>query len=732
MAKIHTFADFDLLPNQNDNTLINLKYGPVSGHEASKYRVSSMFTGSTGSGAEHILAFAVTKGIILVQKASSGSSFNLILKPINQSSVNFTPVKYFIYRGLSWESLITDQINPEFLIPRNNSFMSDLIDKMYDDWDNTDVSASLPSKNLGIHLDSSVLSDSALIEEAFDALGTDFDLPIVEAGDSLGFFDNLYTYGFEIMLEEFGFNPTMREARVIDNIIEITDSLPSNPEDESIVILHKREAILNYIDPAVFYGLHYNTKIIIHQGSSTDKIKGNELYNEVLTKFATKNVVYIDIRNEHHHSFNYYNNYRMSGNNYPKFKLGIGPSPDMNQPYVLEDYHKYRWPMHTEEFDGVTNDSETLILTMMLPHMDNLHPILFVPQKLFKEDKKEKKVFKILNRSNSDWKYTEEFKIETPFYLNSGDGLNYSFPFYVKINYNKIYNAELLKDLYDDDKIITQVGRTITPYTNIDHNFSPFSYKASWKIDSVPTNSPQTTAPYVINWGGSPAEYFKGLTSFFGILFTSIQGVANDGIGEVAYSFLARGEMTKDDDIKEHYSIDSSKLKSINFTAKSLKSQFKSFYEAYYKNYEEFLNVVPFDFEDTVIQSEVEPFEFLPVKISPEGESGPFTIYNFLNSYERITDNEFEMITSFAYTFAEKNSIIQKIQAELSNYSHLYFTVLSSSEGGSIDGENSYIAIELGLSGLDSLGNVKTINLGLTLYSLDQLNFCSRNYFQEI
>jgi hypothetical protein len=99
MADFFFFTDIDLLQSQPANKA----YGPagaVSGIE--KFRVTSLHY-STGSPK----AYAVCDGIVCVQQNTSNPLLvNLILKPNQNPDINFSTIKYIIYKGILKSSLV--------------------------------------------------------------------------------------------------------------------------------------------------------------------------------------------------------------------------------------------------------------------------------------------------------------------------------------------------------------------------------------------------------------------------------------------------------------------------------------------------------------------------------------------------------------------------------------------------------------------------------------------------
>lgn len=172
---------------------------------------------------------------------------------------------------------------------------------------------------LGVELtDDAKYGDEAPIDNAFYNSDGVFELLTVPAGWCIGTFADNYI-GFEIWLDTIGFNPTFSMIRNHETIIAV-EQLPMNPTDGDISA-HKaqKEQILNYMDPAAYFGNLYDDRIFVRNTNSEasrdgieysfEKVKKENLYTQIIDKFLNKNVVYIDIRNEFNTSYNYFGNY---------------------------------------------------------------------------------------------------------------------------------------------------------------------------------------------------------------------------------------------------------------------------------------------------------------------------------------------------------------------------------------------------------------------------------------
>jgi subtilisin family serine protease len=361
--KIYFFTDCDNLSNTK-------KYGAISSGDTDfqtgfdRYRITNVFAvegtqeTNTGTGTETTnetnsesstphKAYAVCKGKILVQEDKDDASLvNIVLKPEMHSSNN-PAVKYFVYRGILKSSLYESDNS---LKTNGNSVVS-WIEKNIKEPD---------GRILGMELTNDAsFGDEASIDNAFYNSDGEFELLTVPAGWCIGTFADNYI-GFEIWLDTIGFNPTFSMIRNHETIIAV-EQLPMNPTDGDISA-HKaqKEQILNYMDPAAYFGNLYDDRIFVRNTNSEasrdgieysfEKVKKENLYTQIIDNFLNKNVVYIDIRNEFNTSYNYFGNY---GN------VLLKVLNNKNQPTPDDCYNCYGnsdWPIiatiFTPSFDG--------------------------------------------------------------------------------------------------------------------------------------------------------------------------------------------------------------------------------------------------------------------------------------------------------------------------------------------------------------------------------------------
>jgi len=271
MDSINYFvAETDLPQQDSDNS-----YGPMG---TSQYRVTSLFNGDTD-----IMTYAATSGkIFIVDQLNSSERVNVILLPDNL--IFGASVKYFIYRGIL-KSDFLDSGNSYIGIKPPESTDSNFINNLR--------KGQNPDLALDLYND---LSDDYFIDDLF--LSDQYQFGLVTQGDSIGRFDSQSSYGFEILLNETFFFPTLGVARLDVNVVDISDS-----DDVEAAKLQ----ILNYIDPAAYYGLYSHSAFSIGTNNTSTPLSVNkQLVYTFISRFYTKNVIYIDIRNEYEQPIDWY------------------------------------------------------------------------------------------------------------------------------------------------------------------------------------------------------------------------------------------------------------------------------------------------------------------------------------------------------------------------------------------------------------------------------------------
>ena len=282
-------------------------YGPLAGNSTTHYNVTSHFL-LTGPAK----AFAVQSGrILVIQSKVDAQLVNVILQPEESMDIPFSKVQYYIYRGIKKSSFITGAD----IKPVSDSDRSDFIRDL---WFKASVFKSIfnvttdPSPVTFGYWDDP-LPDSLDVDLLFNALDEPVPAPAskpeynnVKKGNWIGDFD--MSCGFEII--------TAKDTQKIDlgyvgkdgHEIDVS-AMPSTTAADRFTIKCEREKILNYIDPAAFWGLHYNNGLLAWNaaGNKHELLKGAALYTSIISKYANANMLYLDVRGERGRSYNFYN-----------------------------------------------------------------------------------------------------------------------------------------------------------------------------------------------------------------------------------------------------------------------------------------------------------------------------------------------------------------------------------------------------------------------------------------
>ncbi len=369
--RFHVFAEMAKLSMQS----AAISFGPKN---ANAFRATSGFESAHAD----VKAFAVVTGTVFVQMvwdpvagAWDQEVANLILRPLRQSRVDFTPVKYFIYRGVRFADLFDLDLTDNVLRVQGDEARSELVATMLDQQRLRKLASgdpSIPDRPLSTALgwnheaftDPGVQPGSDLLDMSFYSSSNSFQFPVVRRGMSLGTFHNSRPFGFEIVLEEGDFRPDLEFARLPFYQID-----PTVPPGTAADARYRREEILNFVDPAAYYGLHYDSGV---EDESVIR-KEADLYDHVIARFATRNVLYLDIRNENGYSLDYYGNYSASGN---PIKSGhnLDPAILMERSYRVDD-----WPLYQYSGSVPTTDPRNLFF-VAVRLADNVSPAMYVEQ----------------------------------------------------------------------------------------------------------------------------------------------------------------------------------------------------------------------------------------------------------------------------------------------------------------------------------------------------------------
>jgi len=354
-------------------------FGPFDENE---FRLTTKFT----VGAANRMAYAICKGIVLVQRQTGSSGLvNLILRPFTQPIEGFN-IKYFIYRGLveadffngnkvlavgSSTSDFINQINASFVAFHNSTDpgqqVPDFLAK-YIGFDPAVQPDALPLSDFFFKESAYVESNGEFIENGTEA----FELPLIDMGKSLGSFqagecgiDIILNYGDYRLPEpndEFVFDlayARAKEARIVLN---------NTMSDYQKKL--KKEQIFQFLDAAAFFGFHYANGTISIGGSVK---QGADIYNDIISKFSFKNRLYLYVQSDRGRSYNFYGNYLISESGNESLKIG-----DAEDALIAVVYATKGWPVIIKDepesktyLQFVTDNNENSMLYGQVANIDN-------------------------------------------------------------------------------------------------------------------------------------------------------------------------------------------------------------------------------------------------------------------------------------------------------------------------------------------------------------------------
>ncbi|HAA16903.1 MAG TPA: hypothetical protein DCE41_36395 [Cytophagales bacterium] len=347
-------------------------YGPDDTNPTTEWHTTSKFQITSKA-----KAFACVSGALIVQQSAADPSLvNIILKPY--FNIDNMDTGYFIYRGIEKAGLIHTVTNPttnqpeDKIIPQastNNDLVRNywLLDSQLDPQDGN------PSA-IGY---SSTPTDTEKVTGALHLNNPHARTAFVKAGSWIGDFVDSTTHdiGFEVVVKTNDFEPTFGYVRAADHTIEVTTGLSAAQEAA------RREGILSFMDPAAFYGRMIRTGVKYFETSggnltryttSSNASSTRFIYTKLVSKFHTRNRVYIDIRGDLGHSYNAYGNYNSGQANDIRYALG-GSGPLTGHPYATQS-----WPiLYFETAQTTTGSNNRLRFRLRID--DNTTPIFYLP-----------------------------------------------------------------------------------------------------------------------------------------------------------------------------------------------------------------------------------------------------------------------------------------------------------------------------------------------------------------
>ena len=412
---MHFFIDHNSLPMQAPIDT----FGVDGNNPMDKFNITSQFLLT----AEKVKTFACQDGLMIVQQSLVDDSLvNLIIKPIGALKVPYKSIRYYIYRGVRKDSFINGTaITPQAV---DNT---ETIARIWENWENYKTTTNQPAladPTLECFGYDNSLVGSLNVRNVYDN-SQEVRVIYVQEGEWIGNFGNKFPIGFEIIIEE---NNTLnidldylRAEKFSIDVIGLT----------GLELKAKREQVLSFIDPAAFFGIHYDVgvKVSTYDGNvkTTETKKRDEIYSLLVNKFATKNTVYLDIRSEYGYSYNFYENYGDSlGNN---IKVGNSLTTPTEQNYSTNG-----WSILIIN-NALATTSKKNNVKINLRIDDNTKPIIFFDNTKLISDNNYFRFIddsKILNG-------TDEWSKDLSFvFPNTGNGaIKENVAYYIQLNYFK-------------------------------------------------------------------------------------------------------------------------------------------------------------------------------------------------------------------------------------------------------------------------------------------------------
>ncbi|MCF8317432.1 MAG: hypothetical protein K9I02_01685 [Haliscomenobacter sp.] len=399
---MHFFIDESKLPAIDLNDLSNdekeNRFGPDLTTPTTKFNVTTKFQLS-----EDVKAYACQKGELVVQEYTDDKIglVNIILKPATQLNIQGITVKYYVYRGIHRDSFFNyDSATGDYTLNPSGTngeselmtefWSRDAIKKTYQDQEaaeNNVTSAYIAPTPLNLGYGSNnvlpiticeSLHATRSIADIFSGNTIAEPFYLVTEGMWIGTFaqkdsnNNNIKIGFEIVLDsDFNLPDALSYYRASDRAIT-TGSL------EGLELKKIKESILSFIDPAPFFGMHYKPDVgVFTSNQSSPRTLPSavgqlgSLYTHIISKFATGNRIYLDIRSEKGMSYNFYDNYKVSGIDPNNIRLHDATEAN------AETYGKDGWPIHFF-YDNIQATNTKNKLTLRLRIDGNVEPVLYI------------------------------------------------------------------------------------------------------------------------------------------------------------------------------------------------------------------------------------------------------------------------------------------------------------------------------------------------------------------
>ncbi len=244
---------------------------------------------------------AVCDGVLCAQYDPTGN-INLILKPDYQPLFDYPFIKYFVYRGIDPDSLVSGTE----IIANGATLDNDLTKRLRTNWLSSDDHSDLTESYKALGLDRTatfkttanheIFKDDQPIDHLFLHEHT-VQLAYVLRGDIIAYAKD--RFGFGIIKDHYGQLVPLSEVRKAETMIDV----PANPttEVERLKAKLKAETTLNYLDPVTFFAGFWNFKLkYVDAAQKKTKLTKSDK-KDLIYKFYNKSKVYIYPR----HTYNF-------------------------------------------------------------------------------------------------------------------------------------------------------------------------------------------------------------------------------------------------------------------------------------------------------------------------------------------------------------------------------------------------------------------------------------------
>ncbi|MFK8008661.1 MAG: hypothetical protein AB8H03_20045 [Saprospiraceae bacterium] len=334
----------------------------------------------TFSGTKKI--YALCQGTVFIQPqtgAGNEDKVNLILRPFRQPISNI-PIKYIIYRGLNKSDFVTNSGQVAGSETTGTGFVKYIWSEFLQFYGTDGVNESAPdfmANFIGFPhtTDQLTAQDSThLIDQYFfkiatvldEATGEEepteaFEFPLIPRGIHLG--NATGEIGIDIVLNRGDYyiendpNPFKLDlafARAENyslNASTITDNFQKK--------LYKENATA-FLDVAALYGLHANGAGKLYVAENATPLTTKDAIYGMLNGFYSKNKIYLYIQANRQRSYNFYDNYVVSGTNPNNMKIGVDTA-NLSE----TTFGTFEWPIH-ETTTTVSDPAETTSFTFQL------------------------------------------------------------------------------------------------------------------------------------------------------------------------------------------------------------------------------------------------------------------------------------------------------------------------------------------------------------------------------